>query len=109
MPAGHHRSTPSSGSAPMGLGWDSEAQTVVVELLAVSDTEFDASVVLDDAEDGPDAVRVFLTPESACGRDPLQPGHLGGPPAGATSPSIREGHVCRAHQRLSAQPRRSRR
>jgi uncharacterized repeat protein (TIGR03847 family) len=41
----------------MGLGWDSEAQTVVVE--------FDASVVLDDAEDGPDAVRVFLTPESA--------------------------------------------
>ncbi|CAJ1497340.1 DUF3090 domain-containing protein [[Mycobacterium] kokjensenii] len=49
----------------MGLGWDSEAQTVVVELLAVSDTEFDASVVLDDTEDGPDAVRVFLTPESA--------------------------------------------
>jgi uncharacterized repeat protein (TIGR03847 family) len=49
----------------MGLGWDSEAETVVVELLAVSDTEFDASVVLDDAEDGPDAVRVFLSPESA--------------------------------------------
>ena len=49
----------------MGLGWDSEAQTVVVELLAVTDSEFDASVVLDDAEDGPDAVRVFLTPESA--------------------------------------------
>src|ERR1700712_4208202 len=49
----------------MGLGWDSEAQTVVVELLAVSDTEFDASVVLDDAEEGPDAVRVFLSPESA--------------------------------------------
>lgn len=49
----------------MGLGWDSEAQTVVVELLAVTDTEFDASVVLDDAEDGPDAVRVFLSPESA--------------------------------------------
>ena len=37
----------------------------VVELLAVSDAEFDASVVLDDAEEGPDAVRVFLTPESA--------------------------------------------
>ena len=49
----------------MGLGWDSEAETVVVELLAVSETEFDASVVLDDAEEGPDAVRVFLTPESA--------------------------------------------
>lgn len=26
----------------MGLGWDSEAQTVVVELLAVTDSEFDA-------------------------------------------------------------------
>ena len=49
----------------MGLGWDAEAQTIVVELLAVSETEFDASVVLDDAEDGPDAVRVFLSPESA--------------------------------------------
>ena len=49
----------------MGLGWDSEAQTVVVELLAVSETEFDASVVLDDAEEGPDAVRVFLSPDSA--------------------------------------------
>ncbi|MBS4730399.1 DUF3090 domain-containing protein [Mycobacterium sp. SM1] len=49
----------------MGLGWDSEAQTVVVELLAATDHEFDASVVLDDTEEGPDAVRVFLTPESA--------------------------------------------
>ena len=49
----------------MGLGWDSEAGSVVVELLAVTDTEIDESVVLDDAEEGPDAVRVFLTPEQA--------------------------------------------
>jgi uncharacterized repeat protein (TIGR03847 family) len=49
----------------MGLGWDAEAQNVVVELLAVSDTEYDASVILDDSEDGPDAVRVFLSPDSA--------------------------------------------
>ncbi|WP_299565872.1 DUF3090 domain-containing protein [uncultured Mycolicibacterium sp.] len=49
----------------MGLGWDAEAQAVVVELLAMSDAEFDASVVLDDAEEGPDALRVFLTPQSA--------------------------------------------
>lgn len=49
----------------MGLGWDAETQNVVVELLAVSDTEFDASVILDDAEEGPDAVRVFLSPDSA--------------------------------------------
>ena len=43
----------------MGLGWDADAGAVVVELLAVSETEFDESVVLDDADDGPDAVRVF--------------------------------------------------
>ena len=49
----------------MGLGWDSEAQSVVVELLAVTDTAFDASVILDDAEEGPDAVRVFLSPQAA--------------------------------------------
>ena len=49
----------------MGLGWDAEAQSVVVELLEVSDTEYDASVILDDSEDGPDAVRVFLSPDSA--------------------------------------------
>lgn len=49
----------------MGLGWDAEAQSVVVELLAVSDAEFDVSVILDDGEEGPDAVRVFLTPQSA--------------------------------------------
>jgi uncharacterized repeat protein (TIGR03847 family) len=49
----------------MGLGWDAEAQSVVVELLAVTDVAIDASVILDDAEEGPDAVRVFLSPESA--------------------------------------------
>lgn len=81
----------------MGLGWDSEARTVVVELLAVTDTEFDASVVLGDTEDGPDAVRVFLTPESArqfasrstrviaAGRPPCP---LCGEPLDA------EGHIC---------------
>jgi len=49
----------------MGLGWDADAQSVVVELLAVTDTAFDTSVILDDTEEGPDAVRVFLSPESA--------------------------------------------
>ncbi len=50
----------------MGLGWDAEAGSVVVELLAITETELDESVVLaDDAEDGPDAVRVFLTPSAA--------------------------------------------
>jgi uncharacterized repeat protein (TIGR03847 family) len=49
----------------MGLGWDSDAGAVVVELLAVSESEVDESVVLDDVEEGPDAVRVFLTPVQA--------------------------------------------
>jgi len=45
----------------MGLGWDSESRSIVVELLAVSEEEVDESVVLDDAEEGPDALRVFLS------------------------------------------------
>ncbi|NMO00396.1 DUF3090 domain-containing protein [Gordonia sp. TBRC 11910] len=49
----------------MGLGWDADAQSVVVELLAVTDGDFDESIVLDDADEGPDAVRVFLTTEAA--------------------------------------------
>lgn len=49
----------------MGLGWDAEAKAVVVELLAVTEEEVDEAVVLDDTEEGPDAVRVFLSPEQA--------------------------------------------
>lgn len=49
----------------MGLGWDADAQAVVVELLAVSETEVDESVVLADGDEGPDAMRVFLTPAQA--------------------------------------------
>ncbi|TDP91149.1 DUF3090 domain-containing protein [Labedaea rhizosphaerae] len=49
----------------MGLGWDAESRAVVIELLAVTETEVDEAVVLDDTEEGPDAVRVFLTPSEA--------------------------------------------
>ncbi|MFT4042983.1 MAG: DUF3090 domain-containing protein [Gordonia sp. (in: high G+C Gram-positive bacteria)] len=49
----------------MGLGWDAESEAVVVELLAVTEGEFDESVVLDDTDEGPDAVRVFLTTHAA--------------------------------------------
>jgi uncharacterized repeat protein (TIGR03847 family) len=49
----------------MGLGWDSESRAVVIELLAVTEGEVDESVVLDDTDEGPDAVRVFLTPTRA--------------------------------------------
>jgi len=49
----------------MGLGWDSETRAVVIELLAITEAEVDESIVLDDTEEGPDAVRVFLTPSEA--------------------------------------------
>jgi uncharacterized repeat protein (TIGR03847 family) len=49
----------------MGLGWDADTRSVVVELLAVSEEEIDESVVLDDTEEGPDALRVFLSPVQA--------------------------------------------
>jgi uncharacterized repeat protein (TIGR03847 family) len=49
----------------MGLGWDADSRSVVVELLAVSEEEVDESVVLDDTEEGPDALRVFLSPVQA--------------------------------------------
>lgn len=81
----------------MGLGWDADAEAVVVELLAVSETEFDESVVLDDSEEGPDAVRVFLTPLQA--RDfslrserVIAAGRAPCPLCG--EPLVPEGHVC---------------
>ncbi|MBT0568099.1 DUF3090 domain-containing protein [Williamsia sp. CHRR-6] len=49
----------------MGLGWDAESEAVVVELLAITEGEFDESVVLDDTDEGPDAVRVFLSTVAA--------------------------------------------
>ncbi|GLY66696.1 DUF3090 domain-containing protein [Amycolatopsis taiwanensis] len=49
----------------MGLGWDAESKAVVIELLAITEGEVDETVVLDDTEEGPDAVRVFLTPAAA--------------------------------------------
>ncbi|MEV1295276.1 DUF3090 domain-containing protein [Pseudonocardia sp. NPDC049635] len=49
----------------MGLGWDADSSSIVVELLAVTEDEVDESVVLDDTEEGPDALRVFLSPNEA--------------------------------------------
>src|SRR3954447_16771971 len=34
----------------MGLGWDADSRSIVVELLAVTEEEVDESVVLDDTE-----------------------------------------------------------
>ncbi|MEJ9079871.1 DUF3090 domain-containing protein [Gordonia malaquae] len=49
----------------MGLGWDAEASAVVVELLAITEQPLDESVILDDTEEGPDTVRVFLSADAA--------------------------------------------
>lgn len=49
----------------MGLGWDAEAGSVVVELLAVTEDPIDEAVILDDTAEGPDTVRVFLTAQAA--------------------------------------------
>jgi uncharacterized repeat protein (TIGR03847 family) len=49
----------------MGLGWDADSSAVVIELLAITEGEVDETVVLDDTEEGPDAVRVFLSPVAA--------------------------------------------
>ncbi|GED98128.1 DUF3090 domain-containing protein [Gordonia crocea] len=81
----------------MGLGWDANENSVVVELLAVTEESLDESIVLDDRDDGPDALRVFLTTEAArsfaarseaivsAGRPPCP---LCGEPLAA------DGHVC---------------
>ena len=45
----------------MGLAWDGEGSQVIVELLALTDEEVGEDVVLEDREDGPDALRVFLS------------------------------------------------
>ncbi len=93
----------------MGLGWDSEAQTVVVELLAVS--RHRVRRVGGTRRRGRRPRRgagVFDPGFGAAVRRPVQPRHLGGPSA---VPAVRRaagprGPYLRAHQRLS--PRRSR-
>lgn len=81
----------------MGLGWDADANAVVVELLAISETEIDESVVLDDTEEGPDAVRVFLTPVqarefAARSERVIAAGRAPCPLCG--QPLAQEGHIC---------------
>src|SRR6476620_11451203 len=45
----------------MGLAWDGEGSQVIVELLALSEEEVGEDIVLEDREEGPDALRVFLS------------------------------------------------
>ena len=69
----------------MGLGWDAEAQSVVVELLAVSDTEFDIGDPRR-RRGGPDAVRVFPVPGIGWGSPPAP---IASSPPGAAVPALR--------------------
>ncbi|OLR93814.1 DUF3090 domain-containing protein [Actinokineospora bangkokensis] len=81
----------------MGLGWDAETRAVVIELLAATEGEVDESVVLDDTEEGPDAVRVFLTPTEAraFARRADRVVNAGRKPCPLCSePLDPEGHVC---------------
>jgi uncharacterized repeat protein (TIGR03847 family) len=51
--------------AAMGLAWDGEAQAVVVEAVAAGDEPVDEDAILSDSEEGPDALRVTITPGAA--------------------------------------------
>ncbi|HVL84832.1 MAG TPA: DUF3090 domain-containing protein [Pseudonocardia sp.] len=81
----------------MGLGWDAESRSIVVELLAVTEEEVDESVVLDDTEEGPDALRVFLSPmqAKAFAERAERVVSAGRPPCPlCAAPLDPEGHVC---------------
>jgi uncharacterized repeat protein (TIGR03847 family) len=81
----------------MGLGWDADSKSIVVELLAVTEEEIDESVVLEDTDEGPDALRVFLSPVQArafADRAELVVS-AGRPPCPlCAEPLDAEGHVC---------------
>jgi len=49
----------------MGLAWDAEADRIVVEAQAATDEPVDESTILEDVEEGPDALRVRITPSAA--------------------------------------------
>jgi uncharacterized repeat protein (TIGR03847 family) len=81
----------------MGLAWDGEESQVIVELLALTDEEVGEDIVLEDREDGPDALRVFLTLAEA--RDFARRAELvvsaGRPPCPlCANPLDPEGHIC---------------
>jgi uncharacterized repeat protein (TIGR03847 family) len=81
----------------MGLAWDGEGSQVIVELLALSEEEVGEEVVLEDREDGPDALRVFLSLAEA--RDFASHAQrvvaAGRPPCPLCgNPLDAEGHIC---------------
>ena len=51
--------------AAMGLAWDGTEEAVVVEAVAATDEPIDEEAILSDSEEGPDALRVTITPMAA--------------------------------------------
>ena len=51
--------------AAMGLAWDGSAEAVVVEAVAAGDEPIDEEAILSDSDEGPDALRVTITPAAA--------------------------------------------
>ena len=51
--------------AAMGLAWDGAAEAVVVEAVAAGEEPIDEDAILSDSEEGPDALRVTITPGAA--------------------------------------------
>lgn len=81
----------------MGLAWDGEGSQVIVELLALSEEEVGEDIVLEDREDGPDALRVFLSLAAArdFAKHAEQVVAAGRPPCPLCgNPLDPEGHIC---------------
>ncbi len=81
----------------MGLAWDGEGSRIVVELLAITDADVTEDSVLDDSEDGPDALRVFLSLDEAqsFAAQAERIISAGRPPCPLCSnPLNPEGHIC---------------
>ena len=51
--------------AAMGLAWDGSEEAVVVEAVAATDEPIDEEAILSDSDEGPDALRVTITPMAA--------------------------------------------
>lgn len=81
----------------MGLAWDAENDRIVVEAQAATEEPVDESTILEDVEEGPDALRVRISPDAARAfidraRRVIAAGRPSCPLCGL--PLDPEGHVC---------------
>ncbi|MFL6137176.1 MAG: DUF3090 domain-containing protein [Frankiaceae bacterium] len=81
----------------LALAWDSDSERVIVEARAVTEEEDDAEPLSDEDENGPDVLRVHLTPAYARAfvKRALRVVAAGRPPCPFCGlPLDPEGHVC---------------